>query len=58
MIDEDRTMQLFGYVSGDLSPKSHKPVVRVCEECGQYRVLRKQDCHELCHSCVPYGVGV
>lgn len=39
MIDEDRTMQLYGYTSDELSHGSHKPIVRVCDECGTYQVM-------------------
>lgn len=43
MIDEDRTEQLFGYKSTDLTPKANKKIVVVCEECGTYRVINKSD---------------
>ena len=55
MIDEDRTMQLFGYTSDDLLPKSNKKIVAVCEECGKYRVLVKNGCRDLCRSCAGKG---
>ena len=51
MIDEDRTLQLFGYESTELSPHNHKKIVAVCEECGKYRVIRKSDYREICHRC-------
>jgi len=51
MIDEDRTMQLFGYTSSELSPKSSKKIVAVCEGCGKHRVLIKFAYKELCSSC-------
>ena len=51
MIDEDRTMQLFGYASDDLGKGSHKKVVVVCEECGRYRVIEKAGYRDLCKSC-------
>ena len=51
MIDEDRTMQLFGYVSNDLSPHSGKKIVCVCEECGAYRVRQKSKYRVLCGAC-------
>jgi hypothetical protein len=41
MIDEDRTMQLFGYNSTELKKHSGKPIIVVCEECGMYRVVKK-----------------
>ena len=51
MIDEDRTMQLYGYYSSDLSPKSNKPIVKVCDKCGEYKVIKKNNYHNLCRSC-------
>lgn len=67
MIDEDRTMQLFGYTSAKWMPKSHKPIVVVCEDCGASRViaLRRHKKGGLCKSCAkieyykdpkPYGI--
>jgi hypothetical protein len=51
MIDEDRTMQLFGYTSDELGPKSSKKIVAVCEECGKYRVMVKHGYRDLCIMC-------
>jgi hypothetical protein len=51
MIDEDRTIQLFGYTSSELKPKSNRPVVCVCEGCGKYRILKKNMYRELCKQC-------
>ena len=51
MMDEDRTMQLFGYTSDELSQSSKKKVVAVCDECGRYRAVRKDACEGLCRSC-------
>lgn len=51
MIDEDRTMQLFGYTSDAWTPHSNKKVAAVCEECGKYRIVIKQQYHNLCHTC-------
>jgi Fe2+ or Zn2+ uptake regulation protein len=56
MIDEDRTLQLFGYTSDELSKGSHKKVVAVCEECGtyrttEYRVALKSVSGNLCSAC-------
>ena len=50
MIDEDRTLQLYGYTSDDLKTLSHKKVVCVCEECGKYRILPKY--HSNTHRCL------
>lgn len=58
MIDEDRTLSLFGYTSDELSPKSHKPIIAVCEECGKYRVLKKQDYRDPCNGCVIHGLNI
>ncbi len=44
-------MQLFGYVSNDLTTYSNKKIVVVCEECGKYRVVVKRDYRDLCRSC-------
>ena len=57
MIDEDRTMQLYGYTSDELKPQSSKPTVAVCEECGKYRVLKRQDYRGLCWTCANVGVS-
>lgn len=55
MIDEDRTMQLYGYTSDELSPHSAKLIIAVCEECGKYRVLKKYSYKDLCKSCSRVG---
>lgn len=51
MIDEARTLEIYGYTSDELSPKSAKPIVAVCEECGKYRDTTKHALRELCKSC-------
>ena len=51
MIDEDRTIQLFGYTSDELKPKSCKNVIAVCEGCGKYRVTTPNAYKILCHQC-------
>ena len=51
MIDEARTLELFGYTSDELSKGSHKTVVAVCDECGTYRAVSRKPCRDLCHSC-------
>ena len=55
MIDEDRTMQLYGYYSADLKPKSHKPIVKVCDNCGTYNIVDKSDYSDLCYRCIKKG---
>jgi len=51
MIDEDRTMQLYGYKSCELKPKSTKFIVCVCNICGKYRIITKQSYRDICQSC-------
>lgn len=51
MIDEDRTMQMFGYTSSDLSTHSGKKVAIVCEECGAYRLAPFNQIRVLCRIC-------
>ena len=55
MIDEDRTLQLYGYTSDELSRGSHKPVVRVCNECGEYSVVQHRSHRGLCNGCAMIG---
>ena len=55
MIDEDRPMQLFGYTSDELSKKSNKRIIAVCDGCGKYRSVIKFAYRELCGSCVQKG---
>ena len=51
MIDEDRTMQLYGYTSDELKLQSHKPIVVVCDECKEYRISSKNAYRNLCGVC-------
>lgn len=51
MIDESRTLEIYGYTSDDLTYGSNKPVVAVCENCGKYRQQPFRRCFDLCHSC-------
>lgn len=51
MIDEARTLELFGYTSDELAPKSNKQIVVRCDECGASRVLPKYTIRDLCRSC-------
>ena len=55
MIDEDRTMQLFGYTSDMWGKTASKPIVVVCEECGKHRVTsphnRERNGEDTCRSC-------
>lgn len=51
MIDESRTLEIYGYTSGELKPCSHKRVVAVCEECGKCREIAYGQYRELCRPC-------
>lgn len=51
MIDEARTLEIFGYTSDRWATHSNKKVVAVCEGCGKYRIVIKQQYHNLCHTC-------
>ena len=57
MIDEARTLEIFGYNVKDLAPQSHKKIVAICEECGNVRVTSMQTYTmqkypELCQTCI------
>ena len=52
MIDEQRTLEIYGYTSDELKPQSHKRVVAVCDICGLYRDLSKQDYRDVCKICI------
>ena len=61
MIDEDRTMQLFGYTSdkpywnekegGFICDPKNRKIVAVCDGCGRYRIVAKYTYKDLCASC-------
>ena len=51
MINEEATFEQFGYHSTDLTPKSCKKIVAICDDCGKVRVLSKSDYRALCISC-------
>lgn len=53
-INENRTMEEFGYYSIDLKLGSSKYIYRVCIKCGAEKLLRYSDYNRsshLCHSC-------
>lgn len=52
MIDEYWTWIFYGYHSDDLSYGSVRPIIAVCDECYQYRIVNKSDYRELCRRCV------
>jgi len=51
MIDEGRTLYIYGYTSDELAPRSGKPIVAFCDECETYRDTTKHAYRELCMSC-------
>lgn len=55
MIDEARTLELFGYTSDELGKWSKKPIAVVCEKCGEPRTCRNDSYRDLCMSCVQIG---
>ena len=50
-IDDERTLEIYGYTSDELKPQSGMPIVVVCDECERYRHVQKRQYSELCHSC-------
>jgi hypothetical protein len=57
MIDEKATLELFGYVSSELKPKSNKKIVCVCNKCGKSRNLPKSNYKDLCINCSRADMG-
>jgi len=55
MIDEEKTFELFGYYSCDLSVHSDKKIVCICNDCGKERILIKDNYRDLCTSCALRG---
>lgn len=60
MIDEQRTLEIYGYASADLTKWSNKFVVRVCDECGRYTDVvfadyNRQKYPDLCSFCSMSG---
>lgn len=51
MIDEQATLEKYGYYSTDLTPKNGKCVVAVCDGCGAIRYPKKYSYRDLCHLC-------
>lgn len=52
MIDEYWTWKFYGYHSYELTHGSGKPIVAVCDECCQYRIVNQCDYRDLCRRCV------
>jgi hypothetical protein len=55
MILEEETFEVFGYYPSDLKHKSAKYIIRVCELCGEFKVLPRFGYRTLCISCVKKG---
>lgn len=55
MIDEYWTWVFYGYHSDELSPRSGKQIVAVCDRCCKYRSVKKDSYRDLCSSCVKIG---
>ena len=55
MIDEARTLELFGYTSDELGKWSKKPISVICEKCGEPRTCRNDSYRDLCMRCVQIG---
>ena len=51
MIDEEATYKKFGYYSTDLKLQSHKPIIRICKNCGESKEIIFQQYRDLCQSC-------
>jgi hypothetical protein len=55
VIFEEATFDTFGYEVRNLSPKSTKFVIAVCNDCAKVRTVRRYAYHELCSSCSHKG---
>ena len=55
MIDEDRTLSIYGYTSKDLSSQSAKRIIVMCDECGKVRDVRMNSYRDLCPACAQRG---
>lgn len=51
MIDEYWTFRFFGYTSDNLTRRSNRKVVTMCDNCGKYRAAVFQQCTDLCRLC-------
>lgn len=55
MIDEEKTLEQFGYTSDSLSYGSGRKIVAVCDGCNKERIVKFQDYRNLCRSCTLKG---
>ena len=51
MILEEETYKKFEYYSRELPPKSNKKIIVACEDCGEIRVIAKQNYRTFCRAC-------
>jgi len=55
MINEQRTLEVFGYYSTDISKFSNKKIVYNCDRCNKEKLIRKADYskggHKFCKAC-------
>jgi hypothetical protein len=55
MIFNEATFDTFGYFAEDISSKSSKFIVAVCDKCSNIRIIRRYSYHDLCLSCSHKG---
>lgn len=55
MIFNEATFDTFGYFVEDISSKSSKFIVAVCDKCSNIRIIRRYSYHDLCSSCSHKG---
>jgi hypothetical protein len=55
MILEEETLLEYSYLPMDLKPRSCKPILAICDECGKVRETHKDNYHSLCISCALKG---
>ena len=51
MIDEIKTLELFGYTSDKLKPHSNKKIWRICDNCESERSIEYRKYTDLCFKC-------
>jgi hypothetical protein len=55
MILQAETLIKYGYLPLDLKPKSHKPILAACDDCGKERETTRNAYRSLCISCANIG---
>jgi hypothetical protein len=55
MILEEATKEAFNYYPSELYPKSNKPILAACDDCGKVRITSKDAYRKLCKSCAQKG---